>query len=130
MPRGIQDVKTIGGIMMMTGDTIPDHAVTCPSFNEVVRIFLSEKYSPVLDEYCSMLHSDPEYLSYHGTSTALKLQFQLKLKDLPSLCIGGCLHGGTMECCIVAALKEAILQRESPSVTLMQGKEPAEASRK
>jgi tetraacyldisaccharide-1-P 4'-kinase len=84
----------------------------CPSFEDVVQIFLSERHSRVLDEYRSILHNDPEYLLFHSTSTALKLQFQLKCDDLPLLSIGGCIEGGSGECCVVHALQEAFRRRD------------------
>jgi len=86
---------------------------TCPSFEEVVEIFLSEKHSRILDEYHSILELDPDYLTYHSTSAALKLQFQLKRDDLPLLSIGKCIEGGPSECCVVHALREAIRRRDS-----------------
>ena len=65
----------------------------------------------MLDEYCSTLEEYPDYLTYHSESTALKLQFQLKLNDLPSLSIRKCVNESSGECCIVDALKEAMNRR-------------------
>jgi len=86
-------------------------AATCPSFGGVVSMFLSERYSHIVDDYRVMLEQDPKYLAYHHTSAALQLQFQLKLEDFPALCIGECIDERSGECCIVSALREAIRQR-------------------
>ena len=83
----------------------------CPSFEGVVDIFLNSRYARVVDDYRSILEEDPEYLSYHGMSTALRLQFQLKRKELPQLGIGACFEAATGECCIVSALREAIRKK-------------------
>ena len=96
-------------------------ASSCPSFEDLVKIFRSVKYVPVVEEYYGLLQSDPDYISYHHTSMALRLQFQLKLEDLPSLCIGSCIDERTGECCIVTALREAIRRRYPDSA----GRNPA-----
>jgi hypothetical protein len=85
---------------------------TCPSFEDVVKLFLSERHSWILDEYHSILEEDPDYLSFHSTSAALKLQYQLKRDDLPLLSIGKCVEGGSGECCVVHALQEAIRRKD------------------
>jgi hypothetical protein len=84
------------------------HTPTCPPFESVVRILSSEPYSQILDEYRSVLEDDPEYLRYYCAKTALRLQLLLKLKELPSLTVGGCLEGSCDACCIIGALKEAM----------------------
>lgn len=88
------------------------HFTTCPSFEDVVQIFLSERHSGLLDEYHSILEHDPDYLSFHSTSAALKLQFQLKRDDLPMLSIGKCIEEGPSECCVVHAFQEAIRRKD------------------
>ena len=93
------------------------------SFNAMVRILSSKRYAEVVDEYCSMLEDDPNYLSYHWQSAALKLHFLLKLHDLPSLNIGGCINTDSSECCIVEALKEAIRLRSSGRSAVRVGDE-------
>jgi hypothetical protein len=84
------------------------HTPTCPPFESVVRILSSEPYSQILDEYRSVLEDDPEYLRYYCAKTALRLQLLLKLNELPSLTVGGCLEGSCDACCIIGALKEAM----------------------
>lgn len=95
----------------MSGKPVVHDASSCPSFNGLVQIFGEEKYVPVVEEYHSILQTDPDYMSYHHTSTALRLQFQLKLEDFPDLCIGSCINESTGECCVVTALREVIRQR-------------------
>ena len=95
----------------MSGKPIVCDLRNCSSFDGVVQIFLNRRYAHLLNEYRSILEEDPEYLSYHGTSTALRLQFQLKSKEFPQLAIGTCLEGAGGECCIVRALHEAISRK-------------------
>lgn len=85
----------------------------CPPYEDVVQLLLSEPYAQVLDEYSSILDEDPDYLSFHGVSSALTVQFLLKLNDVPGLCIGECIIGSSGECCIIPALKEAVRRRAS-----------------
>ncbi len=91
-------------------------ATACLSFEKIVQLLLSERYSGVLDEYCFTLEEFPDYLSYHSMSTALRLQFELKLNDLPWLKIGGCTPEIPGGCCLVDALKEAIRRRKSVNI--------------
>ena len=86
---------------------------TCPAFENVVTILLSDKHSSLVDEYCPIAREDPTYLTYHCMSIALRVQYELKLKDLPGLTIGGCMSRFPEPCCLVDALKEAIRQRSS-----------------
>ncbi len=89
------------------------------SFEEVVHAFLSERYRKDLEEYRTIIDKDPDYLTYHFMSTALKLQFQLKLSMAPTLNIGGCMKGGPGRCCVIDALKEAI-ERTAPAHTAVE----------
>lgn len=92
---------------------MPKYAFCCPhlrfvSSEHLVQMLLSEKYRPMLMEYRYILEDDPDYFRFHCTSTALKLQFELKLHDLPDLAIDSC-NGPTDDgCCIIDALEEAI----------------------
>jgi hypothetical protein len=74
----------------------------------LIQMLLSEPYRPILLEYRSILEDDPDYLRFHCTSTALKLQFELKLHDLPDLTITSCHGPAGGECSILDALEEAI----------------------
>ena len=89
------------------------YAFCCPqlsfvSTEQLVRLLLSERYFPLLQQYQYILEEDPDYFRFHCTSVALKLQFELKLNDLPDLAITSC-HGPADDgCCIIDALEEAI----------------------
>ncbi len=85
----------------------------CPAFEELVMMLSVPENSWILDEYSSLLEDDPQYLSFHWMSTALKLQFQLKREGVPALDIGGCIDETSRGCCVVDALKEAIMRRTS-----------------
>ena len=98
----------------MAGQPGLSRPMTCPPFEGVVQMLLSQRYTRTLDEYSSLLDEDPDYLTHHSTATALKLQFEIKLNDLPSLKIGECLDQCSVECCIVDALREALKRRSSP----------------
>ena len=89
------------------------------SLDEVVNVFLSPSYQRVIDEYREVVQKDPEYLAYHLMSTALRLQYQLKVDALPALSIGGCVREGVGRCCIIDALKEAIV-RTTPARGLVE----------
>ena len=78
------------------------------SSEQLVKLLLSEKYQSLLQEYRYILDDDPDYFRFHCTSTALKLQFQLKLHDMPDLEIGVCNGYANDGCCIIDALEEAI----------------------
>ena len=97
---------------MLTRSVVCDNK-TCPPFETVVDILSSDNYAEMVEEYCAIAKEDPAYLTYHGMSVALRVQYELKLKDLPSLTIGGCMSGFPKACCLVEALKEAITQRSS-----------------
>jgi len=84
----------------------------------VVQILSSEGYSQILEEYCAVLKEDPEYLTYYCASNALRLQYLLKLSDMPGLIVGECLTGPTCDCCIIDALKEAIRRRMTHEVSV------------
>lgn len=93
--------------------------LSCTSFDKMVDLFTSERYCKVLEEYRAIVERDPNYLTFHFMSTALKLQFHLKLNELPSLNIGGCMKEGFGRCCVVDALKEAI-DRTSHPLTIVE----------
>ena len=86
---------------------------TCPPFESVVDTLSSGKYAAMVEEYCAIAKEDPAYLTYHCMSVALRVQYELKLKDFPSLMIGGCMSRFPKACCLVEALKEAIEQRSA-----------------
>ena len=98
---------------------MPKYAFCCPhlsfvSSEQLVRLLLSEEYRPLLLLYRNILEDDPDYLRFHCTSTVLKLQFELKLHDLPELSIACCNGPEDGGCCIIDALEEAI--RRYPAV--------------
>ncbi len=74
----------------------------------LVNLLLSKEYRPLLEQYRYVLEDDPDYFRFHCTSTALKLQFELKLHDLPELKIDACNGPAGDGCCIIDALEEAI----------------------
>ena len=96
--------------------------MACTTFEGVVRMFVSDRNRKVLEEYRAIVDKDPDYLTYHFMSTALKLQYQLKLNESSSLKIGGCMQEGVGRCCVVDALKEAI-DRTSPIHTIVEKSE-------
>ncbi len=83
---------------------------TCPPFGELVRTLGEDKHRRMIEEYRDLLVQDPDYLTYHWMSTALKLQYQLKRDDFPDLTIGGCIDELARGCCFVEALREAIVR--------------------
>ena len=86
------------------------------------QLLSTARYSWILDAYRSRIEEDADYLSYHWMSTSLKLQFLLKLNDLPLLEIGECFNGVSGECCLVTALREAIKRRESDTALLLDNR--------
>ncbi len=92
---------------------MPKYVFCCPhlrfvSTEQLVRMLLSEGYRPLLQRYRFILEDDPDYFRFHCTSAALKLQFELKLHDLPDLEITSCNGPDGDGCCIIDALEEAI----------------------
>jgi hypothetical protein len=92
---------------------IPDRPVNCPIQNaattrEVVQHLMTGSYRPLIQEYKALLEEDPDYLDFHFASAALRVQFALKLNDLPSLQIGLCNGSPTHRCCVLEALVEAV----------------------
>lgn len=87
------------------------HNTSCPPFQNVVSLLSSNKHTSLVDEYCSIAREDPSYLTYHCMSIALRVQYELKLEDVPGLTIGGCMSQFPEPCCLVEALKEVIQQR-------------------
>ncbi len=96
---------------MTTSPDYSRHTTSCPSFDSLVEMLQSERYTGIIGEYGAMLDEDPEYLVYHHTSAALRLQFLLKDEDFPTLCIGDCIDERSGECCVVTALREAIRRK-------------------
>jgi len=94
----------------MTGKTVTCRIDTCPPFEELVRALLTPDHRQILEEYRSIVEQDRDYLTYHWMSTALKLQFLLKRDDIPEISIGGCIDGVASGCCVVEALREAMLR--------------------
>ncbi len=78
------------------------------SSERLIQLLLTERYRPLLLQYRYLLEEDPDYLRFHCTSTALKLQYELKLHDLPELEITSCDGPANDGCCILDALEEAI----------------------
>src|SRR5512140_390972 len=93
---------------MITPSEKSRQPISCPSFDSMIELLQSERYTWIVNEYGAMLEEDPRYLEFHHTSAALKLQFLLKDEVFPSLCIGDCIDEDTRECCVVTALREAI----------------------
>jgi hypothetical protein len=93
---------------MMTTPEDSRQTTSCPSYASLIEMLQSEPYAGFVSEYRDILEEDPDYLVYHHTSAALKLQFLLKDEDFPSLCIGDCIDERLGECCVVTALREAI----------------------
>jgi hypothetical protein len=92
---------------------MPKNVLYCPhlrfvSSEQLVELLLSESHRSLLRQYQYILEEDPDYLRFHCTSTALKLQFELKLNDLPDLSIASCNGPGEEGCCIIDALEEAL----------------------
>ncbi len=94
-------------------DSLVCRTGACPAFEDLIVMLSEPENSWILDEYGSLLEDDPQYLAFHWMSTALKLQYQLKQKSVPTLDIGSCIDESSRGCCMVDALKEAILRRSS-----------------
>ncbi len=97
----------------MAGEMYSCRTASCPAFEDLVEMLSEARNTSILDEYTSLLEDDPEYLTFHWISTALKLQFHLKRHSVPALDIGACIDESSRGCCVVDALKEAILRRST-----------------
>ena len=97
----------------MSGQRMMCRVDTCPAFEDLVGLFLVDQNRWIVDEYAALLEDDPEYLQFHWLSAAMKLQYQFKSSSLPDLDIGGCIDATSQGCCVVDALKEAIVRKGS-----------------
>ena len=84
---------------------------SCPAPATLARIFESDQYTKIVTTYKALIDDDPEYLTYHWMSTAMRLQYILKSTDLPDLQIGDCIDPTSCTCCVVEALQAAIHRR-------------------
>jgi hypothetical protein len=83
----------------------------------VVRLLLSVENRALLKYYHYALGNDPDYLRFHGPSTALRLCTVLMLREHPQIVLGGDVATPD-NCCVLEALEEAIrrLDREESSL--------------
>ena len=91
------------------------------SVDELVGLLLSEEHRPLIEEYRSAVENDPQYFRFHCTSVALRLQYELKLHDLPSISIGECLETNSSTCCVLDSLEEALRRSSNLQSVGVQG---------
>ncbi len=78
------------------------------SKEELIGLLLSEEHHSLLEAYREILEEDPDYLRFHATSTALRLQCALKTHNLPSLRVGTCPASNPRGCCMLEVLEGAL----------------------
>jgi hypothetical protein len=80
-------------------------------------LLLSGENRALLKYYRFALRNDPDYLRFHGSSTALRLCTVLMLREHPQIVLSG--DAATPDnCCVLEVLEEAItrLDREESSL--------------
>jgi hypothetical protein len=78
----------------------------------VVGLLLSGENRALLKYYRYALSNDPDYLRFHGSSTALRICTVLMIREYPHIALGDDVNAPD-NCCVLEALKEAIERMES-----------------
>ncbi len=85
----------------------------CPRIEEITDTLLKPEYASLLQEYIHRFEDDPQFLSYHSSTTILTLRVHL---DLPFYSPGPCaecVNTALAKCRIIEALERAVAQRKA-----------------
>jgi hypothetical protein len=85
----------------------------CPRTEEITEKLLLPEHASLLQEYIHRFQDDPQFITYHASTTILTLRVQL---DLPFYSPGPCaecVNSSLTKCRIIEALEFAIQRRKA-----------------
>ena len=82
--------------------------MACDRVEEILFTLLSPGFAPHLQHYVDRLKSDPQFLSFHATSTVLRLRVELELHSGVLGPCRDCPINAVAKCDILEALTQAI----------------------